>query len=222
MKVYIGPYHHWFQPYSWTKRAFRWWYGYEKQRDNDDEKIDFGKLDALEDWVYKKFSWLHKLENWIDGRYTPAVKVSVSGYDTWNVDRTLTPIVLPLLKQLQRTKHGAPHVDDSDVPEPLRSTSAPPLTEEQKNFGGVDEHWHPRWEWVLSEMIWAFEQLDDPDSDSQFHYDLDPAKPRHAPGISFSESMRRGGFHKDAYMEWQNRKTHGLTLFGKYFEALWD
>jgi acetylornithine/succinyldiaminopimelate/putrescine aminotransferase len=35
-----------------------------------------------------------------------------------------------MLKQLQETKHGAPLVDDEDVPEHLRSTTAPPRENE--------------------------------------------------------------------------------------------
>ncbi len=42
------------------------------------------------------------------------------------MDYTLSHIVVPMLKQLKETKHGAPFVDDEDVPEELKSTSAPP------------------------------------------------------------------------------------------------
>jgi hypothetical protein len=41
------------------------------------------------------------------------------------MDHTLSHIVLPMLKQLKKDKHGSPLVDDEDVPEELRSTSAP-------------------------------------------------------------------------------------------------
>jgi len=33
-------------------------------------------------------------------------------YDTWNMDHTLALIIVPMLKQLKATKHGAPCVDD--------------------------------------------------------------------------------------------------------------
>jgi hypothetical protein len=74
----------------------------------------------------------------------------------------------------------------------------------------------------MDEMIWAFEQLLDEEADSQFHYDLDPAKPRLEPGISFDEALRRGGWDKEGAMAFQYRKRKALTLFGKYFESLWD
>ena len=38
------------------------------------------------------------------------------------MDHTLANIILPMLKQLQATKHGSPMVDIEDVPEELRIT----------------------------------------------------------------------------------------------------
>ena len=215
MKVYIGPYDHWFQPYRWAKKLLQKWYG-------DDERGSLYTYDKVSAIARRRFKWLLLLESWVNNWYTPAVKVRVDYYDTWGVDRTLAPIVLPLLKQLKATKHGSPHVDDEDVPEELKSTSAPPMTEEEMNTGRVDANWFKRWDWVMDEMIWAFEQLNNPEADSQFHTDIDPAKPRFEDGLSFEESMKRGKFDKDGYIKWQERKTRGLTFFGKYFEALWD
>ena len=158
----------------------------------------------------------------VDSLYTRKVRVRVDSYDTWGVDSTLAPIILPLLRQLKTTKHGSPLVDDADVPDDLKSTSAEPLTDEQVNMGYTDNNWHKRWDWVMNEMIWAFEQLNDENAESQFHSDIDPTKPSDAPDISFEESMRRRAFDQDGYTAWQQRKTRGLTLFGKYFEGLWD
>lgn len=216
MKVYIGPYHHWFAPYRWAGKVLRWWYGVNKEYTNLD---DYDNVSVI---ACKRFKWLRAIEEWFDARYTQKIQVRVDYYDTWGVDSTLTPIILPLLKQLQSTKHGSPHVDDDDVPEEIKSTSAPALTDEQFGMGFSDYNIHERWIWVMNEMIWAFEQIDNSDAESQFHTDADPAKPRDEPGISFEEGARRSKFDKDGYMAWQNRKTRGLTLFGKYFEGLWD
>lgn len=215
MKVYIGPYHHWFAPYRWAKKALRWWYGVDKSPYSLD---DYDKVNTI---ARKKFKWLRTIEEWFDARYTRKVKVRVDYYDTWGMDATLSLIILPMLKQLKATKHGSPSVDDSDVPEELKSTNAGPLTEVQISTGGTDSNVHKRWDWVMAEMIWAFEQMRD-DADSQFHTDADPSKPRDEPGISFDESMKRGKFDMAGYTAWQSRKTRGLTLFGKYFEGLWD
>ena len=217
MKVYIGPYNHWFQPYQWAKKLVRWWYGYGNL-----DRLGLSKYEEIETTALKRFKWLRAIEGWFDARYKRKVKVRIDYYDTWSMDDTIALVILPMLKQLKEKKHGSQLVDDDDVPEELKSTSAPPLTEEQVNMGYTDNNVHARWDWVMNEMIWAFEQIVDEDPDSQFHSDLNPDEPSDAPDISFSESIRRRKFDKDGYIAWHNRKTRGLTLFGKYFEGLWD
>ena len=216
MKVYIGPYNHPFAPYRWAKKALRWWYGVDK------EPMNIATYDKVNSIARKRFKWLRAIEEWFDVRYKRKIQVRIDYYDTWGMDATLALIILPMLKQLKETKQGSPHVDDADVPDELKSTSAAPLTEAQISTGGTDNNFHKRWEWALDEMISAFEQIVNEDADSEFYSDADPAKPRDEPGISFEESMRRGKFDKDGYTSWQDRKTRGLTLFGRYFEGLWD
>lgn len=216
MKVYIGPYHHWFAPYRWTKKLLRKWYGVDKGRYSLD---DYDKVNTI---ARKKFKWLRAIEEWFDARYKRKVQVRVDYYDTWGMDSTLSHIILPMLKQLKATKYGSCMVDDDDVPDELKSINATPLTEDQISTGYTDNNVHKRWDWVMGEMIWAFEQIDNDDSDRQFFTDADPDKPSDEPGISFDEGMRRRKFDKEGYTAWQNRKTRGLTLFGKYFEGLWD
>lgn len=216
MKVYIGPYHHWFQPARWYKDWILWAYGFGYKCDYD--KIDTVKLEKLTDRIHD--SWVYNtimvVERWFDSA-PRKIRVKIHNYDVWGMDHTLSLIVLPMLKLLKEKKHGSPFVDDDDVPEELRSTAAPPVGEYD-----TDENHHKRWDWVMDEMIWAFEQLLNEDADSQFHYDLDPAKPRFEPGISFDEAMRRGGWNKEGALAFQHRKDKALMLFGKYFENLWD
>ena len=217
MKVYIGPYHHWFAPFRWAKKLLRKWY------DVDGPRINLETYDKVNNIANRRFKWLRFIEEWFDARYKRKVKVRVDYYDTWGMDGTLSLIILPMLRQLKATKQGSPSVDDSDVPDELKSTNAnPPMTDVQLAMGETDNNCHKRWEWALGEIIWAFEQMTDEDADSKFHSDIDPAKPRDEPGISFEEAMKRGKFDMEGYMAWQNRKTRGLTLFGKYFESLWD
>jgi len=80
------------------------------------------------------------------------------------MDNTLADIILPMLKQLKETKHGSPFVDMEDVPEHLRGTTTedwePQFTfdfyEEDKVREGINDI-HARWDWVMNEMIFAFE-----------------------------------------------------------------
>ena len=85
------------------------------------------------------------------------ISVRIDPHDTWSMYETLAHIIVPMLKQLKTSKHGSPFIDDIDVPDELKSTAAPPTEHEWD----TDDNFHKRWEWALSEMIWAFEQLSD-------------------------------------------------------------
>lgn len=230
MKVYIGPYDHWFQPASWLEDWILWWYGFSgKQHWHVIQRLKHGnaidEMDKIKKWMRKLWLYrvLNSIERWVRNNTSRKVRIRIDKYDVWNLGDTLAMVALPMLYEFKRQGiDGAPHVYDEDVPEHLRSTSAPPLTELEKQTGGVDKLWHERWHWVVEEMIWSLEQVNDPDSDSRFHTDIDPEKPRDEAGISFQESMNRGKFDKDGYDKWHERKQNGLRLFGKYLEALWN
>jgi hypothetical protein len=201
VQVYLGPYSHWFRPGQWYKDWVLWYFGFGHKVDY--EKIDIVALDKVteaiqDDWFYDK---LMRIERWFDNRYKRKVRVKIHPYDVWSMDDTLGHIVLPMLILLREKKQGYPHVDDVDVPENLKSTSAPALTQAQIATACPDDNGAARWDWVLSEMIWAFEQINKDDADSEFFV---------------------GTYDREGYMKWQARKTRGFALFGKYFEALWD
>lgn len=201
MRVYIGPYNHWFRPGTWYKNMILSWNGFGRGVDAD--MFDMNAYDALtekikDSWIYDKV--LMAVENWVDNNTKRKVRVHIHNYDVWSMDDTLALIILPMLKLLREKKQGYAMVDDDDVPEELRSTSAPPLTQEQIDSAWPDDNGLPRWEWVMGEMIWAFEQMD-PEADDEF----------------FATAYDHAG-----HMKWQARKTRGFTLFGKYFQALWD
>ena len=154
------------------------------------------------------------------------VDVRIDRYDTWGMDHTLSFIIHPMLVQLKATKQGAPWVDDEDVPEELKSTSAPPLTQEEIDCGGIDGNHHKRWDYVLDEMIWTFAQVMDEDADSQFHtgvYDWDfvPVEGTEYSTVKFGPNHTHV-FDKEGYMIWAARKQNGFKLFGKYYQNLWD
>jgi hypothetical protein len=138
--------------------------------------------------------------------------VKIHKHDTWSMDQTLAPIILPMLKQLQATKHGSPKVDDADVPFELRSYTAWP-TESWE----TDEHWHHRWNYVLAEMIWSFEQLIDDSAEHAFfdHGEVDESRP-------MLETINQIKFDRVGYEAYVARRQNGFRLFGKYYESLWD
>lgn len=138
------------------------------------------------------------------------VEIRIDPYDTWSMDHTLGLIIVPMLKQLKETKHGSPFVADVDVPEELRSTSAPIQESETDTDQYIqfdtDENYHKRWDWVIDEMIWAFEQTIDEDS----------VKPY------FDQSVEPFSLDIESYRAHAQRVDNGILLFGKYYQSLWD
>ena len=225
MKVYIGPYrnHHYRCDFftKWGERKYgRTEFWLLEQEDYTPfermlEKVEGFCQDILNITINK-----------LTAKQERKIKIRIDPYDTWSLDHTLSLIILPMLQQLQATKHGSPWVDDEDVPEELRSTSAPELTEQQKNRGATDELFHNRWEWVLGEMIHSFECHVDDDWDSQFYsgtIDHDWVKDKET-GLS---TMKSGPNHtfsvdNDARDKAYARRNNGLRLFAKYYNGLWD
>ena len=130
------------------------------------------------------------------------VKVRIDHWDTWSMDHTLAYIVLPMLKQLKETKHGAPNVDLEDVPEGLRPTNTEEWQKLYNEGGETDDKFFERWDWVMDEMIHAFEQKNKDDWQSYYYeynkWDMEGMKAE------------------------QERISNGFRLFGKYYENLWD
>ena len=166
-------------------------------------------LEAIEDAVqsvYNVFNWL-----WYDRR-TQKVRVRIDRWDTWSMDHTLAHIVLPMLAQLKATKHGAPNVDNADVPKELRMSKKDRI--QFANNGSTDDKFFKRWDWILDEMIWAFEQKCRDDWEGDFYeYNFDGTERF---GLKLVWEDREG---QKAH---QKRMTNGFKLFGKYYENLWD
>jgi len=156
------------------------------------------------------------------------INVHIDKYDTWNMDSTLALIILPMLKQLRDTKHGSAMVDLEDIPEEMRVVGFDDLDHTQSNldFGNKEEYeqlsWKQhevRWNWVMDEMIWAFEQKTI-DWEEQFYsgeVDCDVGEDGmvYGPNHTFKVDY-------DALQNHHERMKNGFRLFGKYYEGLWD
>ena len=132
-------------------------------------------------------------------RRVQKIKIHIDRWDTWSMDHTLAHIILPMLKQLKATTHGAPWVAVADVPKELRPTKKQ-LMDYQKD-GTTDPKFFERWNWVLDEMIYAFDCKANKD-DVWMRFDIKTQR----------EAM-------DAEQE---RISNGFRLFGRYYENLWD
>ena len=214
MKVKIGPYiNRWTSQvhYDYMNKKYDYvWPEYDEQKGLSQPKSEPFKeilLRKLEDalqWIYN-----HTVNLYLDNKEVNR-RVKIHKYDTWSMDHTLAYIVHPMLIQLKETKHGSPNVDDEDVPEELRSTNAPP----KENEWDTDDNWHLRWDWVMDEMIWAFEQKTI-DWEDQYYGEWieDATKP-------FGGYNSKNDF--DGMKKHQERMSNGFRLFGKYYEGLWD
>jgi hypothetical protein len=245
MKVKIDKYKDWFGPYQLAETIMFWVpkekdeYGFKHTADRVHrfgEWLAHGsirpkpKMDEVYDWGDDRpETWIYKLLQWIDRKKKRKISVRIDKYDTWGMSETLGYIARPMLKQLIATKHGAPWVDDEDVPEELRSTSARELTEEEKNTGHTDDNHFKRWDWVMEEMIFAFESLDggiNQDWEDQFTTGKYDYRFKKIDEKGTSEMVR--GPNHTAETDWEGRKAYaervanGFRLFGKYYQSLWD
>lgn len=139
----------------------------------------------------EKLEWhMQGVANWTVNLVLDRLKritfVKLNPSDTWSMDSTLGHIVLPMLIQLKKTKHGYPIVDPSDTPH------LPPAIKDIVNPWD-DPHAEARWNFVLDEMIWAFDYI----------VNVEDTETDHNP-VSYK------------------RMKNGLRLFGTYYTNLWD
>jgi hypothetical protein len=208
MKVYIGPYvDRWVSyvhdRYMEKKYGYNDWPETQTRYENFLEKTE----DVLQ-WIYN-----HSINLYLD-RKERNIKIRIDRYDTWSMDDTLAHIVVPMLKQLKETKHGAPAVEFKDVPEELMPPDAEAVKKLYIENGEIDDNHFKRWDYVLDEMIWAFEQKTI-DWEEQYYGEWIEDK-----------SNLLGGHHDrtdyDGLKVHQARMSNGFRLFGKYYENLWD
>ena len=163
------------------------------------------------------------------GRKNRAEKVVIDDYDVWNLDHSLALIIVPALKILKEKKQGAPSVDNEDVSDELRASDED-LHTYSKN-GETDEHYFDRWDYVMDEMIFAFESKLE-DWEEQFASGENDVKFVEIPDKKDEEgeplwTWEHGPNHTREYdvegrEKYQARITKGFKLFGKYYEGLWD
>jgi len=222
MKVKQGPFIS-----RWTTRNFEeWWLtkrsGATRWEDARDAYKET-KLDEFVEWACDHWQTVLNvtINKYLDNKKRN-VKVHIDGYDVWNMDHSLGVIILPMLKMLRDNKNGAPNTDDKDVPKHLRSTSAPA----KENDWDTDDLFFKRWEWIMDEMIWTFEQLTDDDNDDQFHTGEIDMQFEKKEGSKFSEMVsgpkNTHVYDRKGHAKHCKRIDRGLKLFGKYYRGLWD
>lgn len=236
MYVKMGPYKDWIGPYQLADLLQ--YVGVSEER-----------CDKIGDWLSK--TWVNTLCEKLHKKRDRKIVVRIDRYDTWSMDNTLAPIILPMLRQLKETKHGSPYVDQSDLPADLRLTKREQkvfdeghwnkkLKATQEEIEAARKKFHSQWDWIMEQMIWSFEQEMDGDEGRQFYYD--PYEPDEViekrtyfvakeDGTNEEkewdlwteeEERKQGKFNAEKHKVYHARKQLGFTLFGKYYQNLWD
>jgi hypothetical protein len=227
MKIYINKYRsHWLSPYTILEKVFFW------------REIDYDEP-IIEKWSDRLQPFSVALQKFLDIIHPKINYVKIDRWDTWSMDHTLAEIVLPMLKQLKKDKHGSPYVELEDVPEELRGASTPEYDQqltfdfysEAREEKDVDyELVHKRWDWVMDEMIFAFEHKVDDSWEDAFRsgvIDIVWVKDEKTYNGQQLNRMERGpnDTYKcdyDGIRKVQERMENGFRLFGKYYQGLWD
>lgn len=188
-------------------------------------EVKIGKYPAhhwYHNFLYKTFGYSPKQK----------VKVKIDYWDTWSMDMTLAPIILPLLKQLKETKQGNAMVDDEDLPPELRHNNNTSNESMQYDMFAGEEHdeavwetYSTRWDYIMDSMIFSFEKLCEDNWESELYsgkadikwIDADNGYSEMVDGPSHTLKFDREGI---AAMD--KRIQYGLEMFGKYYRGLWD
>jgi hypothetical protein len=239
MRVKIGPYTNWFGPYQLAELLCFWAkpvedeYGIKSKPDwvhNFGEWLAHGSVSPepevgdITSWDRDRpNTWLYNFLLWIESKKKRTIKVHIDRWDTWGMDNTLAHIILPMLKQLKATKHGAPQVDIEDVPAHLKPTKK--ALKAYEKDGTTDEQFFERWDWALDEMIFAFDSKVNDGWEEQFETGESDIQWKTLEG-GVSEMVR--GPNDTKVYDWEGRKAYeariqnGFRLFGKYYQNLWD
>jgi len=213
MKVTIGKFKSYIGPYQIAELLMK-------------AGVSRDRCDKLGEWLSE--TWVNGFFTWLDTKRTRVVKVRIDPWDTWSMDRTLAPIILPMLKQIKGSKYSSGTIDDEDVPDHLRSTGT--VTE-----NGVDGNYFARWEWAIDQMIFSFEKISEEDWQSEFHHgvvdfvltpiDKDGNVVDEKDAAVFKTELgmnHTANFDFEGLVAMDKRIQKGLTLFGKYYSSLWE
>jgi hypothetical protein len=194
MRVKIGPYKDWIGPYTISNAIFFW--VDKRAMDWDDEYLKRWDAQACEkfgNWLAS--GWVNDFCHWIDKFRTRKVEVRIDPYDTWSMDHTLALIVHPMLVQLKQNNHGYFSSDPEDAPQIGKG--------EEVDYGGNDTLALDRYNWIMDEMIWTFDQIAHGNDGMEFY-------------------SEENGWDVENHKKYDQRIANGLRLFGKYYRALWD
>ena len=198
MRVFIGPYLDWVGPYQIFALLRR---------------LGFSE-ETTDAWADKCPDWFTNLCQWVYNKRKRKVKIKLHNYDTWGADHTLALIIVPMLEQLKKDKHGTPMSMFLEFGE-----DGNPTPEEHVK---AEERWHL----TLDMMIWAFKQVIDEDYGSFqiVEGEMDLSKHPEDEGkvcvpLRWSVEPETNW---DACWAYHERIQEGINLFATHFQSLWS
>lgn len=218
MRVDIGNYRH---PIS-THSIARWLLFWRSEKiDGEGIPVTDPMIDALSNWLRygstkrasdARLTWFARFLSRIQSTQRQVVDVDIAPYDTADMATTLGHIIRPMLRQLRDQKAGAPFVDFSDVPSTLIPKTEPEL-------GDTDDTHFDRWEYITTEMMFAFESLP---GGSNEHWEAQFMKSLYAADGDKVAIDDCGDVDFEGRASYQSRIENGFRLFGKYYQCLWS
>jgi hypothetical protein len=209
MKIYKSGYRdHWLSPYTIAEKICFW-----------------REIDYSEPWVIGLHTVLKPIMiaiQWFLDKVHPKIDyVKIDYYDTWSMDSTLSPIILAMLKQVKQQKMGCPWTDHADGPWYFRFQTET----DNHTYNETGSYNHERWNWIMDEMIWAFEQLTHDNYEEPYWHEYGEID------WDNREADENGlipvRWKRESVVDWDGLKKHdkaienGLMLFGKYYRGLW-
>lgn len=208
MKIYINrPKNNWLSPYAIMEKMIFW------------REIDYDEPLVQNIIKYTKLGWFCDKLYTIRSFFNRDIKyIHIDPWDAWSLEHTLSPIILPILQELKRVKHGAPFIADEDVPKKLRvGAKGTGDSDVHKLFDDGDNTFFERYDYILDEMIWTFTQLSMDDHEAPFYDHTESSK---EPDLN--KSVRKLKVDRKGLKAHDARINNGLRLFGRYYRHLWD
>lgn len=173
------------------------------------------------------------ISNW-DRTNRQKIVVHIDKWDTWNMDSTLARIILPMLLQLQETKHGIP-AEFVDV------GGSPGDKQYCFDFYSESSDWAfeqgaKLWDQTLDKIIWSFQQIAYSNYEELYHrngpgdYEFVPIDDTTVNPITgkveklfeMVDRNKNHWFDSEGLAEHIRRIDEGLLLFGRWYRSLWD
>lgn len=155
------------------------------------------------------------------GTYTKRGKrfarIKIHNHDVWNVDETLSQIIVPLLKKFREKRRGVP----SELLDPSKEGDTE--KEDKESYERAEKKWNE----ILDKIMWSMEECSAhhdrkpiPTEDSAEWKEWVDESGQERFEFVWKDEKEREIFHKE-FDEYGRKLQEGCELFGKWFTEFW-